>query len=315
MKEDWMPRVLVLMGTYNGEQFLECQVDSILKQEKVRVDLMICDDGSTDNTLHIMDMLSVKYNNIICIRNTENKGVARNFMDMVYSANLEQYDYFAFSDQDDYWLPNKLDKAISRLKDKANEPALYYSDITNVTSDFQLISDTVYKAFQSSIDNMKLLLVNNWASGCTMVFNSKLCQLLQIYKPKEYYRIHDSWVHMVALSCGVCVADLSNSYIKRRITGKNVVGESHFGKVNSRRLLGALKHFRNSDHFSTNAAKELLQGYSNQMHCETKPVVENFIAMRTSLRQRIKAAVDSDFSFPWKKETILLKLRILLNQL
>ena len=105
------PTVTVLMSTYNGERFLKEQLDSILQQQDVDVRLCVRDDGSTDGTMDIL----LEYADAIELTIGNNFGVGNSFMSMVYSANLES-DYYAFSDQDDIWMPDKLISAVDELK-------------------------------------------------------------------------------------------------------------------------------------------------------------------------------------------------------
>lgn len=308
-------KVLVMMATFNGERYIAEQVESIVMQEDVDVDLVISDDNSSDDTPIICKKLSENYSNVFFRRNKQNVGVASNFMNMVYEADVEKYDYFAFSDQDDVWLPNKLAVALDALKEKMDLPALYYSDICNVDADLENPVFGEYLKFSECSSNLKLLLVNNWASGCTMVFNQRLCKLLQIYRPKEFPRIHDSWVHLIALTCGICIPDLENAYIKRRITNNNVVGESHYGKSFTKRVITAPKIIFKTDHFVSRSAQYLLDGYSDHMREKDRLTVRQFAELPTSFFGRLKAFLDPEFSFPWVRETVLLKCKILLNQL
>ena len=100
--------VTVFMSTYNGEKYLEQQIESILHQEHVKVKLFIRDDGSKDNTIKILRKYS-KLSNIHVIYG-DNIGYAKSFLKII--ENNEYTSYYSFSDQDDIWLPNKLHEAI-----------------------------------------------------------------------------------------------------------------------------------------------------------------------------------------------------------
>ena len=95
-------QVAVLMSTYNGEKYIRDQIDSILSQIKVNVTLFIRDDGSTDSTVKIITQYTEKYSNIKFWVG-ENIGVGNSFMQLLYSLT-DEFDYYAFSDQDDIWL-------------------------------------------------------------------------------------------------------------------------------------------------------------------------------------------------------------------
>ena len=110
-----MPRIAVLMTTYNGEKFLREQLDSILQQKDVEVTLFVADDCSKDSTCKILNEYAAKNSNIKLSFNKENKGCVCNFMDLIYSADTKKFEYFAISDQDVIWLPNKLLVAASAL--------------------------------------------------------------------------------------------------------------------------------------------------------------------------------------------------------
>lgn len=309
------PRVLVMMGSYNGEEYIAQQIDSILAQQNVEVELMICDDGSTDKTCNICESYALEFSLVTFKRNSSNKGVTRNFMDMLFEADGKRYDYYAFSDQDDYWLPEKLEKAIEALEKEGQEPALYYSDVCNTDENLQG-EEYEYAPFSVCSENLPTLLVNNWASGCTMVFNSGLRDLICSFRPVVYPRMHDAWIHLIALSCAKCIPDLDHSYIKRRISGKNAVGHVGFGNVDLDRIKGIAERLVSSaDHHGTEAARALLTGYAVYMSPKTKRVVSNFALMKVSPLLRVKNALSKKYYLPYENETFLLSFRILLNKI
>ena len=113
-----LPQVCVLMSTYNGENYIVEQINSILKQINVTVELIIRDDGSSDNTSSIIRKFENDYSNILFIQG-ENVGVGRSFMELLKYA--PESDYYSFADQDDVWLEDKLCRAVNMIKELENE--------------------------------------------------------------------------------------------------------------------------------------------------------------------------------------------------
>ena len=112
-----MKTCLVLLATYNGSQFIKEQLHSILNQKAVNVHILVSDDESNDNTLSIVK--SYQNSNITILPNCGRMGSAsQNFFRLIREANVENFDYIAFSDQDDIWLSNKLSNAINHLENK-----------------------------------------------------------------------------------------------------------------------------------------------------------------------------------------------------
>lgn len=308
-----LPRVLVMMASYNGELYISEQIESILAQHDVEVFLQISDDGSSDNTCEICESYAAKYPRVNFRKNSQNKGYSNNFMDMVYDANASEYDYFAFSDQDDFWLPNKLIKAISSIEASGTGPRLYFSDISNVDANLgnEKRECIAYAPFSSSF---KLALVTNWVAGCTMVFNSKFVKALQDGKPKKLLRHHDSWLHLVAIACGWSVPDYEHSYILRRITGNNAVGESFFGKLSIKRVKNAfVMMFGKNDEAYLETALSLQEGFSPYMLSDAKDSLDTFLLDRRSLSGRIKLALDKGYYGPYRVENSLYAIKMILG--
>ena len=211
--------VAVIMSTYNGAKYLKEQVISILLQTNVNVDLYIRDDGSSDSTQSILLELKNKYDNIHLFFEG-NVGVGNSFMKCLYYAGAG-YDYYAFSDQDDIWLPGKLIAAITVLK--GNRKGLYASNQICVDQDGNIIG----KRYESIPAHGVLdCLTNNLIAGCTFVFSNEMYRVLESHRPSEELlrnRIHDVWVAEVAALAGELIYD-ENSYIMYRQHDNNVVG-------------------------------------------------------------------------------------------
>ena len=114
---EYIPRVVVLVASFNGEDFLRRQLDTIFSQVGVDVNVLISDDCSNDDTLRIVQEFKNRGAPIKILSEGHKFGSAgRNFLSMIKTVRLETYDYVAFSDQDDIWAPDKLIFAIKALR-------------------------------------------------------------------------------------------------------------------------------------------------------------------------------------------------------
>lgn len=211
--------VNVLMSTYNGAKYLHRQIDSILTQKDVSVCLFIRDDGSTDNTVSILDEYSLKNLNIHVTKGS-NIGYAMSFLWLVYNCPTPANNaYYAFSDQDDIWEENKLLSAINLIQSKcsSNIPVVYYSDLKVVDANERYIRHA--NDWESNIDR-HMLLTFIGIRGCTMVYNHQLQDIL-ISKPISKVASHDTFVALVGFWAGKVVYD-PDAHILYRQTGDNV---------------------------------------------------------------------------------------------
>lgn len=314
--------MLVMMATYNGAAHVTEQVESILAQDGVDITLRICDDRSTDKTFDVCQRIAKQDARIRPTRNEANVGVGLNFMQMVYEADSDDYDYYAFSDQDDVWLSDKLIIAIDAIKQKECDPTsrrfeelgtpvLYCSDVQDVDSELKNPQREV-RAIGPDLMRRGNPLVRNWFPGCTMVVNASLLRMLQQHPLDAYPRIHDAWVFMVAYYCGNVICDLDHARILRRITGHNVVGvtdgQTDF-KVAATFAKEAVRQSRHSKERSAFAqrplkerkvycARELLKGYAPYLTADDAELVRRFAAYDRSIGSRLKAACDPNFTQP-----------------
>ena len=107
-------KICILLATFNGEQYLNEQIDSILIQQNVACDIYVSDDSSTDSTLEILNYYARQNANIFILPSGRKFGCAAlNFYRLLCDVPIDSYDYFAFSDQDDIWSPNKIERAVT----------------------------------------------------------------------------------------------------------------------------------------------------------------------------------------------------------
>jgi len=229
-------KVSILLSTYNGSNFLEKQLLSIQNQT-YPFELFVRDDGSNDNTLEILKNIFNKYNIKGKIIEGSNIGASSSFFEL-----LNQFKhinpYIAFCDQDDIWIPNKLEKAIIFIQENEREygknyPLLYHSDLILINDKDQLLNQTFWEmvGLNPKFNQLNRILCQPTVTGCTMVINQSL--LNRIENPTNPNFIHDYWISLYASSFGKILID-SNSYIKYRIHNANVIGAS---KINLKRIL------------------------------------------------------------------------------
>ena len=248
--------VLVFMATYNGEKYLETQINSILQQKDVDVYILVSDDKSSDSTSEILERYAQKYDKFKYVINKENKGFTYNFLDCIYSAKNE-YDYYALADQDDYWEEDKLISAINKIEKLGSDRGtLYCSNLT--------LADENLKPFGMQ-ENKKILkankfnfIVGNIATGCTIVFDAKLFSKILSYYPQGIY-LHDYWLFLIAVFTGDYIYDF-NSHILYRQHGSNQIGSNK--KIFTRKKIS--QFFRNS-YSQTIILKDLLKGYRDMI--------------------------------------------------
>lgn len=299
-----MKKVQVLLSSYHGEKYIKEQIESIIKQEEVEVSLKIRDDGSSDKTIEIIEDLAKENSNIIWYKG-ENIGPARSFMDLILQS--DEADYYAFADQDDIWKPRKLISAIKALEGKEEIPALYLSALEIVDKNLQII--TTKKVTGNFC--LEGELAKNFATGCTQVFNQKLCHILKQYQP-SYLIMHDSWITRVCYAIGGTVIVDENSYIQYRQHENNVVG---YNDENFQKLKRQLKiAFQEKVRMRVNIAKELKNGYEKLLTKETKEILDLLISYPNNKKAKKWLLHNKKFRTNNPSIDMKIKIAILLNK-
>lgn len=162
-----MGKIAILMSTYNGERFIEKQFQSIANQKcRHEINLYIRDDGSSDNTKQIIDSWQDKI--IITFIQGENIKPAHSFWELIINKNIKA-DYYAFCDQDDIWDSDKLELAISRLRENTH---LYACNCRVIDAEDNIIEQQRKK--KNPNISLEKLFVSGMTQGCAMVFTNAL---------------------------------------------------------------------------------------------------------------------------------------------
>lgn len=278
-----VPKIQVLMSTYNGQKYIDEQISSILNQSVIDVSLLVRDDGSKDGTTAILEAYQQQHK--LEWYTGENLLPARSFLHLLNHAG--KADYYAFSDQDDYWMPDKLSSAIEKLNVAKDEPALYFCQT-------QLADCNLNKIDTPRIHPLLTFgesLVYQFVGGCTMVMNAKLKKIICRYSP-VFIPMHDVWVYIVALAVGAKVFFDAEPHILYRQHGGNVVGQGFDWRTAWKRRI---KRVLQDQHVRFNLAKEVQQGFSDIMTEENRKLLEKFLAGRHSILKRLSLVNDSHF--------------------
>ena len=275
--------VAICMATYNGEAYLREQIDSILHQTYGDWVLFIRDDGSKDATQEIIGQYTAAYPDKI-IRITEpslSGGSARaNFASIwAWVSRNYGFSYFMFADQDDVWLAQKLEKSMALMQQKLagrDIPMLVHTDLKVVDAALNVLDESffAYRSLEVDAADLRHLLIQNNVTGCTMLWNRALNDLLDLQA--EAVAMHDWWIALAACVFGEIHA-LKEPTVLYRQHGSNVVGAT---KVNSVAFI--IKRFKNLDHvrktlkMAVEQAASFLQYYAAKMDGESRRIVQLF---------------------------------------
>jgi rhamnosyltransferase len=197
--------ICILLATYNGERFLGDQLDSLMAQTYTNWKLFVRDDGSTDGTIGIIERAAKDKRVFLVDNSSSNAGSRQNFATLL-DLSRDDYEYFMFCDQDDVWLPEKIEETLAEMR-KAEQkhgnvvPLLVYTNFQYVYNDLKIIKSK--KNFRSTkVSHLRFahLLAQNPAYGCTMMFNRSLAETVGHIPPQA--ENHDYWIALVAAAFG-----------------------------------------------------------------------------------------------------------------
>ena len=279
-----MESVSVLISCYNGKDYIQEQVNSILSQKDVVIKIFIRDDGSPDfKTKTILERL--KGNPAITIYYGSNIGYARSFMELVKLVP-KVTDYYAFCDQDDVWMDNKLSLALSHLREK-KEFAVYSARPVYVDKELN-----ISEKFHSYLDALpygtmtakQALVAHLFGLGCTMVWNKTAHKLLSTGDYKNLTCGHDNLVSVLAPLTGSYYRD-DNKVFYYRQHGKNY-GANKTKKNLIKKIKSAWHGFDNPRNYELR--KLLYEQFCEYMSPDKKVMLFYSIDYRCNMLSKLK---------------------------
>ncbi|AKO64554.1 hypothetical protein VI34_06400 [Methylophilales bacterium MBRSG12] len=191
------PTIAILMATFEDEYFILDQLDSIMMQTYMHFKLYVSDDSFSKKTYQIIAQYQKKYPDKIFYQQGPKEDYVNNFLSLVNQKNI-QADIFLFCDQDDFWVPKKLDYIVDCFKRHSNnKPILYSSSKIIINDDKTCIGATNHEMVSPSLENS---FFENITGGNTMAFNSTFRNILTQYNTKGIQiPSHDWWCYIVSM--------------------------------------------------------------------------------------------------------------------
>jgi len=224
----------ILMSTYNGQKYIKNQIESIIAQNHDNWLLIVRDDGSCDQTCELLNNFSSADKRIL-VTPSQNKniGVVQSYLQLLQHSSSP---YFMFADQDDLWLPEKINLTLHALTNQHTDtslPRLVYSDLQVVDSDLRVIHPSFLKYQRlkpAKFASFRRELLQNIVTGCTLGGNAALREkALQVMTGRtESVIMHDWWLALVAFYFGT-VSYMPAAPILYRQHGANQLGAKGSG--------------------------------------------------------------------------------------
>ncbi len=219
-----MEKVDILVATCNGEKYVKEQIDSILNQTYENIRVIVSDDRSDDSTPKILKEIAKSDKRVILNLQKERLGVINNFEFLLKQVKSN---FYMFSDQDDFWLPNKVEKMMERQKQENAD--LVFGDLEVVNEkletmypsygDYMLLNRKIKKCINSYEYNY----LYNCVTGCTILGKTSMLDKILPLPNTSKYVLHDHWIGIITGIYGK-VAYVEETYIKYRQHGNNQVG-------------------------------------------------------------------------------------------
>ncbi len=274
-----MEKIDILLATYNGEKYLEEQLYSILNQSYPNINLLIRDDGSKDKTVDIIKKYAQKDERIKFIEDDlGNLGFLKNFEKLLEHS---EENYIMFSDQDDIWNPDKIEKSYKKIREteKSSEkeiPLLVHTD-SNIMN-YGIKTEKKFITEVAENRNFENSFFNFFVQGATCIINKKMKDEILPFSEKFYF--HDRSIHLIAEFIG------KREYIKESTMFYRQHEKNEIGAKSS-----VIKKILTKNYFDKRD-RELIQflyeKYNNSLSKEKKEKIENYLKITDRKISRIK---------------------------
>lgn len=286
------PRISIAMASYNGERYIEAQLSSIVDQTLCPLEIIIVDDASTDHTVqkieHFRDRSPIP---ITLIRAERNQGSTASFAQAIAAC---AGDWIALADQDDVWLPHKLEK----LQSKAEE-----NNWDAIFSDAEFVDNKLKSLHSQLLVNSRLtpsmraqflqgkglapLLRYNVATGATMMFRKRWRHLILPIAPDW---IHDYWIALLIASIGKIGVYNEPLILYRQHDNNQIGAKAHLGaEIGLATTKAKEQYLIEASHFKKLREKLESAGFSHLAAVQELKQKEEFLQRRYQLHQKLSS--------------------------
>lgn len=217
------PKLCILLASYNGEKYISEQLDSIINQTYKNWELIIRDDGSKDETVTILNKYEKKDERIKILRDDKgNLGFLKNFEELLFNAKEE---FILFSDQDDFWLKNKLEKFVEKIRDLdekvLSKPLLIHCNSLVCDDKLEIIKEEFIDSKIAKKTNSNIYFFEYIVQGSTSMVNKKMIK--ESLPFLKNVTLHDRYFHLLSQFLGTRVF-IDESLVKYRQHERNEIG-------------------------------------------------------------------------------------------
>ncbi len=228
-------KIAILLASYNGETYIAEQIESLLAQTETGWELFVHDDGSTDRTSEILRCYEARYpDRIHILEGLPCGGVKDNFFRMMRDVRVP---YVMFCDQDDVWLPQKVEltrREMKRLESKhgGEKPLLVFTDLCVTDECLNSIAErlSVYQKLDPQRTKAKDIMIQNVITGCTVMINRALAKLAARTENTSRIIMHDWWCALIGASFGA-VSYVDQALVLYRQHGGNSMGAKNLNSL------------------------------------------------------------------------------------
>ena len=219
------PKLCILLASYNGEKYISEQLDSIINQTYKNWELIIRDDGSKDETVTILNKYEKKDERIKILRDDKgNLGFLKNFEELLFNAKEE---FVLFSDQDDFWLKNKLEKFVEKIRDLdekvLSKPLLIHCNSLVCDDKLEIIKEEFIDSKIAKKTNSNIYFFEYIVQGSTSMVNKKMIK--ESLPFLKNVTLHDRYFHLLSQFLGTRIF-IDESLVKYRQHERNAIGAS-----------------------------------------------------------------------------------------
>jgi glycosyltransferase involved in cell wall biosynthesis len=275
------PVVQILLSTYDGERYLGPLLRSLDEQTYPELDLLVRDDGSTDGTVAVLQSHAGRIPRSISVG--PRMGLPATFFELLRHARPDA-ELFAFCDQDDVWLPRKIERAVEMLEaDDATGPLLYCCRTRYVDARLRPLGLSELPCHPLSFRNA---LTRNMATGCTIVMNRAARDLVLEVVPTPG-DLHDVWAYLVVSAFGTVIYD-PVPMLEYRQHGANVIGVPSISVRLVRLFTGKRTGLR------LRRARRFRRLFGDRLREEDRRVLDELLRSRRSVLGRVRYALSMD---------------------